>query len=187
MCLYEQEFSYSPQPRPGRKQPGTTPMAQIPRIDRARTKYRALDSLQVFKAPADCFASPSLPQVSSSKKIRIRENNHLTSFQAIMSTTQPETPVDLVLSLLLSLLITLAAFPLGILAACAHVLATLIRSIPTFIGLAIGCVVLTCAVLLASAGYVVFSGLVGCKKVARVGTNMASVFLDELTKEKARS
>ncbi|KDN40383.1 hypothetical protein RSAG8_08146, partial [Rhizoctonia solani AG-8 WAC10335] len=107
----------------------------------------------------------------------------------------PDTPVDLVLSLLLSLLITLTALPLGILAALTHVLATLIRSIPTFIGLAVGCVVLTSAVLLASAGYLVFSSgllglraLVGCKKAledsARVGTNMASVFLDEWTKER---
>ncbi|CAE6478117.1 unnamed protein product [Rhizoctonia solani] len=107
----------------------------------------------------------------------------------------PETPVDLVLSLLQTLLITLTAFPLGIIAALAHVLATLVRSIPTFIGLSVGCIVLTSAVLLASAGYVVFSGgvlglraLVGCKKAledsARVGTNMASVFLEEWTRER---
>ncbi|EUC61966.1 transmembrane protein, putative, partial [Rhizoctonia solani AG-3 Rhs1AP] len=107
----------------------------------------------------------------------------------------PETPVDLVLSLLQTLLITLTAFPLGILAALAHVLATLVRSIPTFIGLALGCVVLTSAVVLATAGYLVFSSgvlsvraLMGCKKAledaARVGTNMASVFLDEWTKER---
>ncbi|KAL5641683.1 hypothetical protein ACGC1H_001977 [Rhizoctonia solani] len=107
----------------------------------------------------------------------------------------PETPVDLVLSLLQTLVITLTAFPLGILAAFAHVLATLVRSIPTFIGLAVGCVVLTSAVLLASAGYLVYSSgvlslraLMGCKRAleesARVGTNMASVFLDEWTKER---
>ncbi|KAJ1311889.1 hypothetical protein OPQ81_010349 [Rhizoctonia solani] len=107
----------------------------------------------------------------------------------------PETPVDLVLSLFQTLLITLTAFPLGIIAALAHVLATLIRSIPTFIGLAVGCVVLTCAVLVASIGYGIFYGgvlglqaLVACKKAledsARVGTNMASVFLEQWSRER---
>ncbi|KAF8761075.1 hypothetical protein RHS01_01223 [Rhizoctonia solani] len=47
--------------------------------------------------------------------------------------SQPETPVDLVLSLL----ITFTAFPLGIIAALAHVLITLVSSIPTFIGLSL--------------------------------------------------
>ncbi|KAG8681067.1 hypothetical protein FRC11_001594 [Ceratobasidium sp. 423] len=107
----------------------------------------------------------------------------------------PETPIDLVLSLLQTFIITFTAFPLGIIAALAHVFATLVRSIPAFIGLSVGCIVLTSAVLLASAGYVVFSGgvlalqaLMGCKKAledsARVGTNMASVFLEEWTKER---
>lgn len=105
------------------------------------------------------------------------------------------TPVDLVLSLLFSLVVTLTALPLGILAAVLHVLTTLIRNIPTCVALGITCVVLTSAVLLASAGYVVLqSGLlglrlvVGCKRAiessAAVGTNMASVFLDEWTREK---
>ncbi|KAH7345435.1 hypothetical protein B0J17DRAFT_764098 [Rhizoctonia solani] len=118
------------------------------------------------------------------------------SYMHAMETSyDPETPVDLVLSLLQGLIITLTVFPLGIIAALAHVFATLIRSIPTFIGLSVGCIVLTSAVLLASAGYALFSGgvlglhmLLGCKKAlensARVGTNMASVFLEEWTKER---
>ncbi|CCO37643.1 hypothetical protein BN14_11801 [Rhizoctonia solani AG-1 IB] len=105
--------------------------------------------------------------------------------------SQPETPVDLVLSLL----ITFTAFPLGMVAALAHVFITLIRSIPTFIGLALGCTILTCAVLVASTGYALYllgalglRGLVGCKTAledsARVGTNMASMFLEEWTRER---
>ncbi|GAB1525924.1 hypothetical protein RhiTH_009090 [Rhizoctonia solani] len=105
--------------------------------------------------------------------------------------SQPETPVDLVLSLL----ITFTAFPLGIIAALAHVLITLVSSIPTFIGLSLGCVILTCAVLVTSIGYALYTvgalglrGLVGCKAAledsAKMGTNMASVFLEEWNRER---
>ena len=110
-------------------------------------------------------------------------------------TTEDLTPVDLVVSLLLSLLVTVTALPLGILAAVLHVITTLVRNIPTCVALGITCVVLTSAVLVASAGYVVLqSGLlglrvvVGCKRAiessAAVGTNMASVFVEQWTREK---
>ncbi|QRV75781.1 transmembrane protein [Ceratobasidium sp. AG-Ba] len=106
-------------------------------------------------------------------------------------------PVDLVLSLLVSLLITATAFPLGILAALLHVLGTIVRNIPTCIMLAVGCVLLTSAVLLALVGYTIFwigsgamSALVELKKAVeggvKLGTNMASIFADEFAKEKRK-
>jgi hypothetical protein len=104
-------------------------------------------------------------------------------------------PVDFVLALLVSLLVTAAAFPLGIVAALLHVLGTLVRNVPTCAMLAVGCVVLTSAVLVTSAAYVLFwAGLVGvqallaCKRAiedsAALGTNMASLFIDEFAREK---
>ncbi|KAG8686373.1 hypothetical protein FRC08_012536 [Ceratobasidium sp. 394] len=112
----------------------------------------------------------------------------------------PETsdePVDIILTMLASLVITAAAFPLGIVAALLHVLGTILRNIPTCAMLAVGCIILTSAVLLASVvyalvwlGMVVVRMLVGCKRViedcAAFGTGVASLFADEFAREKRK-
>ncbi|KAG9121411.1 hypothetical protein FRC07_002645 [Ceratobasidium sp. 392] len=109
----------------------------------------------------------------------------------------PTEPVDFILAMLASLLITAAAFPLGIVAALLHVLGTVIRNIPTCAVLAVGCVVLTSAVLIASVAYALFwlgMGLIKlakeCKRLAEegasFGTNMASLFADEFRREKRK-
>lgn len=103
-------------------------------------------------------------------------------------------PVDFVLLMLQSLLITTIAFPLGVAAALLHVLGTVVRNIPTCAMLVVTCVVLTSAVLIASVGYVIiWGGLLGlraivvCKRTiessAALGSNMASMFIDEWMKE----
>ncbi|KAG8720969.1 hypothetical protein FRC09_008690 [Ceratobasidium sp. 395] len=112
-------------------------------------------------------------------------------------TDVPTEPVDFILAMLASLLITAAAFPLGIAAALLHVLGTLLRNIPTCAVLAVGCILLTSAVLIASVVYAVFWLGVGlikagkeCKRMvkegAMLGTSMASLFADEFAREKKK-
>ncbi|KAG8736968.1 hypothetical protein FRC10_008681 [Ceratobasidium sp. 414] len=108
-----------------------------------------------------------------------------------------DEPVDFILAMLASILITAAAFPLGIAAALLHVLGTILRNIPTCAMLAVGCVVLTSAVLLASVAYALFwlgsvvvRGVVKCKRVigesAAFGTSVASLFAEEFAREKRK-
>ncbi|KAG9093550.1 hypothetical protein FRC06_011476, partial [Ceratobasidium sp. 370] len=150
-----------------------------------------------WRTPLDATSSP--PLRSSLSLCQADSHLNMDKFH-IHPVSAPETsdePVDFILAMLASLLVTAAAFPLGIAAALLHVLGTVLRNIPTCVMLAVGCIVLTSAVLLASVAYAVFwlgavvvQVVLGCKRAikdfATFGTGVASLFADEFAREKRK-